>query len=332
MTPEELVRIWRELPSPREEALLEAREMGVGLWAAVDAQRRVHLLIQVPPGSEAPPQTTHGLSMTVTVNRIPERVDASYLDLTCLSEAGVSTFAAVAAELCSTLGPISPPARLDAVADALVRWRWFWGMDSSALSPEDAVGLFGELWFLLRWIDVNAETVAGWTGADPSTHDFQWPAYSVEVKASAVGSVGNVSHTINGLLQLDEPSVGTLYLFSLHLQRDDLAANTLPVLVDRIRALLRLDPATLHVFLSAIADRGYSPAHAHHHERRYRVLAEELYRVDGDFPRLTASSFPDGLPAGVSNIRYSLAMSACSYWLTATRPEDASWRGHVQGS
>ncbi len=115
---------------------------------------------------------------------------------------------------------------------------------------------------------------------------------------------------------------GQLYLFSLQLSPDHLATTSLATLVDELLTYLDGNPEALDLAAERLAAAGWTPAHRDQHQRTYRVLAEELYEVSADFPRLTRSDFPDGLPQGVDNVSYTLALAACHPWRRATTASD----------
>lgn len=322
MTDDDLLSTWTQLPTPDTAGRLEATEAGdhSGVWVAVDHASVRHLLVLVPDGTQAPSVTTKGLTVTTSRHRIAGLADADYLDLTCLDEGTVDTFATVAAEIVQNVTDVAPGERSAAVAEVLAKWRWFWGVTADRLSEQDALGLFAELWFLDQWAGVSTDSIDAWTGSDHARHDFQWPAHSVEVKATGRRADGAVVHTIQHLDQLADPETGVLYLFSLRVVRDRLAANTLPGLVDWCSAQLRGASASRESFLRKVSVRGYSPTHRRLHASPYRILEEALYEVTAGFPRLTVTSFVDGLPTGVADVAYKLDMAACHPWLRAERP------------
>ena len=91
------------------------------------------------------------------------------------------------------------------------------------------VGLFGELWFLVQWAGPSAGSVQAWEASDGARHDFQWPQYSVEVKATSRS--GPIVHSIQISNSWRTLRTGDLYLYSLRVARDALAANTVTSLV-----------------------------------------------------------------------------------------------------
>jgi hypothetical protein len=234
----------------------------------------------------------------------------------------LATFTAVAADIAATAGELEPTRRVAAVLEALSRWQWFWGVDEGRLSEREALGLFGELWFLHRWTPCGEPEIAAWSASGGSRHDFQWPARSVEVKAARRRADGAVVHRIQSLDQLADPEQGRLFLFSLLVVGDELARNTLPDIVDLIADRLRDRPRARDEFARKLSERGFSPAHRHGYEAAYRVLSEDMYRVNGGFPRLTSDSFADPLPAGIGGVSYALDMAVCDAWRVATQPGD----------
>ncbi len=321
----DLRETWGSIASPPRGSLAGRRipdlRATLRVWAAIDSARTPHLLVQVPPDTgQLALERTRGLEVTVDEMRIGDEPAATYLALACLDENLTDTFAALCGDVADALDrdgddPI-------AIARTVIRrWRRFWQISGGRLSREECLGLFGELWFLERWIGLQ-RGVAFWTGPSGSRHDFQTPDWSVEVKASSRRSDGLVHHHVNGIDQLAEPESGELYLFSLQVANDELSANTLPDLVDRIRAALESEPDILDAFLDGLERRRYSPGDAHRYGYRWRILAEELYRVGTDFPRIVRDSFESGLPNGIGEISYYLNIAACDQWRIARGPDD----------
>lgn len=321
MTPEEFQRRWHDLPASSNSGQLEGVEVtgGSGIWIARDDAYRQHLLVRVPAGVVLDIEGTHGMSVAVIRHRVPAQPDASYIDLLCLDPAVSATFAAVAADIATETTDASPDSRRGLVISALNKWRWFWGVDPTKISANDAVGLFGELWFLLRWAGMSVASVQAWDGSNGARHDFQWPERSVEIKATSKS--GPVTHTVQHLEQLEDAETGELYLFSIRVARDLLAANTLHSLVNVAVAGLGGHPDTRAELMTKLGRRGYTPAGHDQSAVPYRVVEESLYRVGGQFPRLTRGSFRDGPPAGINRISYELDMSVCQPWLTDETPE-----------
>lgn len=294
------------------------------IYLAIDRDEVRHLLVAVP--ADSPPvreHSTRGLDVATQQLSVAGGGSQTYVTLACLQPEFYPTFNAVAGDVIAEVAQDPPNARR-AILRSLDRWRWFWSSEAAALAPDAALGLFAELWFLDRWLrPIVADTLRGWTGPFHARHDFQWPAFSIEVKATSTRRRGGVVHRIQNLDQLADPERGDLYLFSLHVVDDALAANTLPGLVQRLVSDLRDDAEGSRLFSERLDAVGYSTAHEEDYRRPFRVLAEALYRVDQSFPRLTADSFSGGLPAGLDHVSYSLNLAVCEKWRVASSPEDS---------
>jgi hypothetical protein len=330
VTLDELEATWAAMQPPHVPGGISGRR-AVGLSAdrpvylAVDSRARRHLLVQMP--DETPPITqreTRSLEVVTARFQVGTNPEALYVDLLCTDSAQHHTFSAIAQDLIRAVRQTPGPLR-DSILSALARWRAFWTVKAGGMSREDALGLFGELWFLRRWVGtVNTAAVQRWQATDSARHDFQWPSASVEVKAATTQSAGPPVHRIASLEQLAGPEQGQLYLFSLQVCDDALAANTLHSLVTSLTADLQADFQAIGEFNEKLAARSYSPVDLQAPARPLRILGERLYRVDGEFPRLTRSSFPPpGLPVGVAALEYLIDLAACDEWLVARQPGDA---------
>ena len=317
MNPQTLLESWSQLPTPTVVERLEASETSPGslVWAARDHIGGFHLLIQVPDDTLAPQSATKGLTVGVARHLIPEMGETQCIDLVCIEDAVLNVFAAVTAEVVDDLEAVPSEHRGEVVTETLTRWRWFWDVTTDGLSQREALGLFAELWFLDQWAGVTPGSLLAWGGDNNTRHDFQWPDRSVEVKATARRGDGAVVHMIQHLDQLSDPETGSLYLFSLRVARDQLAANTLAALVSRCSEQLRGSAPVRDAFLRMVSRRGYTPVDRSLRETSYRIVAEEIYEVTGNFPRLTPESFPYGVPAGVTDVSYKVDMSVCQPWL-----------------
>jgi hypothetical protein len=322
VTPDDYQQVWRRLALPASNSQLEAAETpsGSGIWVARDQQNRQHLLVRVPDDAKINLSETHGLGVAIARPRIPDEPDATYVDLACLDQGAAPTFAAVAADIAAGAVDAVPERRLAAITTALSKWRWFWGVDPTRLSATYAIGLFGELWFLIRWARPSVTSIEAWQGSDGSRHDFQWAERSVEVKTTSRS--GAIVHTIQQLEQLEDPEQGLLYLYSLRLARDSLAGNTLNSLVEIATSAVADQPQTRSDLQAKLGRRGYTPATRELAAIAYRVVEEALYVVGTGFPRLTRASFGGQLPHGIAAVSYQLDMAACHAWRIDTSAEN----------
>jgi hypothetical protein len=326
----ELESAWTAIEVPSETSALAGRrppadEGGAGVLIAVDHAGNRHLLVEASADAQPPStQAVKGLTVEVAELEIGERPPRSYFDVACSDPSLNQNFTSVAVEIIDRLGSDAGEPRL-VLERTFTRWRWFWGATGGSLSDTAAVGLFAELWFLERWLGpVDLTAIKSWTGPLRDRHDFKAAAASVEVKATRVRSDGSATHRITNLDQLDDPETGRLYLFSMRVTPDPIGGHSLARSIERLRAQLAGNPDALRILDERLGLAGCAPATGHLHDEPMRVTGEELFEVRDDFPRLTPSSFPQGPPAGVDDITYSLDLAACGKWRIAASANDSA--------
>jgi hypothetical protein len=294
-----------------------------GIWLGIDGFGQPHVLVAADATqNEVTLVNTRGLTATLTELAIEQESPSAYLDLLCDEPDLRGVFAIFAAHVIESAERAVEP--IAGARAALAQWRWFWAVDQAGLGPDQAAGLLGELWFLYRWVDTTS-ALGHWHGPEGDRHDFIWSDLSVEVKTIRSQSDKAPTHRITSLDQLDDPESGSLYLFSLQLATDPLAANTLPRLIELVEERIAGETELVARFHDLLSQAKYSPVHADRYSATYRVVSETLYRVQADFPRLTRSSFVNGLPPGVGDVDYTLDLAACATWLIAERPDEAGF-------
>ncbi|NOK01004.1 MULTISPECIES: PD-(D/E)XK motif protein [unclassified Myxococcus] len=195
--------------------------------------------------------------------------------------------------------------------ERLRRWQEFLERHGpEGLGAHAQRGLYGELWCLrhqaIRLIGAGC-AIPAWTGPDRSNQDFQFASCAVEVKTTASSPHHQVA--ISNIRQLDETHVPALLLLHVALEIRHDSGETLVGMVESLRDLLRPSGQPLSLFEEKLRSWGYLDVHAvRYGESAYVVRSHDFYRVMGSFPRLTEAEIPDG----VGDVRYSVALSACS--------------------
>jgi hypothetical protein len=213
-------------------------------------------------------------------------------------------------------GPLTP-----AVVDTILSdYRKFWSRPNSPLSDREAAGLFGEVWFLARWLHEDLENgLCAWIGSAGTLHDFVWSDVSVEVKTSLTGVPA--THRVGSLEQLQQQDGRQLLLFSLALRQDLGAGTYLEDLIDEMRRMLpdHLAP----YFMDQVAGRGFRPDDQNNRRFRYVLVDgwEHLYEVRDGFPRLIGESLVGGRrPDGVGSVKYEICLGGFDSFRSPLRP------------
>lgn len=181
-------------------------------------------------------------------------------------------------------------------------------MALGVLSRENQLGLWGELWTIR---DVVGPAIGfngamrAWRGPFGADQDFQLPSAALEVKTSN-------AHVFEHLMiaserQLDVPQDMSLALIALSIDARPGHGDTLPEMVQSIRSLAA-DTGCLQILEERLGLVGYQDADQDSYlDIGYAIRSRLQFRVRSGFPRVT----PGDLSSGVSNVRYSIAVTAC---------------------
>ena len=187
------------------------------------------------------------------------------------------------------------------------RWHYLLrGGVSGELSIEEQRGLVAELAFLRSVVEVKGPEfgLEGWKGPEGASKDFEFPSACVEVKARRAAAKPYVAISSEDQLA-DVPGA------RLFLNVTDVASTveggglTLHDQVKIVSSLLLPSPIALARFEDLLMCVGYDATHGYD-DRRWIIGEDRVFEVSDGFPRL-----PTPLPAGVANVRYSIALSAC---------------------
>lgn len=319
-------QIWKKLggnPSgERIVARLPHPEISDSFYCGLDSSGSRHYLFQLEENDETyANKQIRGLEVVTRELQIRGKDLVTYLDVECLDKAAFDIFDIIGQDIINHLidRRLSPARIIDLV---ISKWRRFWATSpQQLLSVEAQIGLFAELWFFSRWLfpSMGGESILAWRGPFGSRHDYEWPDKSVEVKASR-SSRGKVFQ-ISSLTQLEHPENGALYFFGLVLREEGGAISNLPELIEECRSILQSTGKELDHFDGALAQSGYSPAHATEYANlRLRVWHELFYSVQDEFPRIIPSKFSNKDLVGIEALNYSINLDAFSKFLITDSP------------
>jgi hypothetical protein len=198
-----------------------------------------------------------------------------------------------------------------ALLDRIQVWQNFFRLSRGYLGPDARAGLVGELHVLRSMIlpAIGAErALAAWVGPTKTQQDFHCSRAAVEVKTTRGEMPGRIR--VSSARQLDPVSSGRLLLVVVYLSVTADGGTTLPELVSEVRAQLASHgDATLMRFDDLLVRQGYLDIHESvYAAEHYSIRHVNGYDVLDEFPTVREAS----LPTGVSDLQYSLDLSACA--------------------
>ena len=315
--PTKIESLWTDLESDTTSALgLLYRRYAVGVKPDVFAGIRrtptatLRLLaVSLPAPVVAEPLTLHDLILSIEPDTA--RPGRQLVLLTLTNPTHTDLFAVVCEDLITQIADEteSNPV-LNALLNRLEQWTaLFETLAPDGLSAEKRQGLYGELWFLNKWLNTGADPthcLTAWTGPGGSIHDFQLPDRAVELKTTS--AVNPQAIQISNERQLDDTGLTSLWLWLLTLDVRPAGGESLNDVVERLMNQLRALPGLQNQFRLKLYQVGYQPIHhALYDAPTYTVRQEQVYHVVAGFPRLRLAD----LPTGVSAVRYAAALAAC---------------------
>lgn len=200
----------------------------------------------------------------------------------------------------------------EAVAVSVARtWRWHHLLrgGSGRLGIEQQKGLLAELLTLRDLVSPRIGLLGAlqaWVGPIGGVHDFRLPHASIECKAVRGSSEPFVA--ISSEHQLDSPASGPLYLRIVELQQSEQgtreAITLSSIIADLIAQSASLGQPLLDLFGARLEAAGIRPEDTYVDDH-WSLRSVLTAHVCDQFPRIA----PRSLPAGISGVRYALAMA-----------------------
>jgi len=181
-------------------------------------------------------------------------------------------------------------------------WQEFMRKTSRRLSPEEEIGLAGELNFLAILLDAGVpatSAIESWSGPVGGIQDFEIGTGAVEVK-STLSNKGFPAR-IGSLEQLDDSFRSPLFLVGI---RFSLAAggNNLGELARRLLERLSVTSGAAADFSDKLVSAGFPPTHFDRYTRRFTPVSVRMLEVKEGFPRFTVG----GVAEAVRKVLYEL--------------------------
>ena len=175
------------------------------------------------------------------------------------------------------------------------------------VSREVLQGLFGELYFMKKYmLDRYGASVAvqSWSGPDSKSKDYAVDTEWFEIKT--VGANTTTVH-ISSLAQLSSDYDGHLVVLKTEAMSDQFSngESSIGELFSYILSQIN-DEAIEGIFLSKLSSFGFDSSDESFMSK-FDVKSLTLYKVSGDFPRLTES---DINRAEICDVSYSLIVNS----------------------
>lgn len=180
---------------------------------------------------------------------------------------------------------------------------------SEGLLPEEQRGLFGELYFLRKFLQINNNyqfVLNTWIGTAGEVRDFQMNNWALEVKTTHGNNHQKVQ--ISSERQLDTTHLDKLFLYHLSLEKVQESGETLNQIIASINTILEVDAIALNRFKSKLYEAGYFDQHfALYDSVGYFIRQDTFYIVENEFPRIQENE----IRSGVGDVKYSIILSQC---------------------
>lgn len=189
----------------------------------------------------------------------------------------------------------------------------FTKIESEGLTPEQQRGLFGELYFLQKYLQNNDNyslVLDSWGGPAKEVRDFQMGNWALEVKTTHGNNHQKIQ--ISSERQLDNTYLDKLYLYHLSLEKVHENGETLNQLITSIKNILTVDTVALNRFKSKLYEAGYFEQHADlYNSVGYFIRQDKFYIVENEFPRILEKE----IRSGVGDVKYSIIISQCEAFI-----------------
>lgn len=242
----------------------------------------------------------------------PNEADKNILIFKLLNFEHKDIFAVLCEDLIASISEETNEKRIiREVLNRFEKWKsLFTKIGLQGLIPEEQRGLFGELYFLRKFLQTTNNflpIVNTWTGTEKQIRDFQSGSWAVEVKTTHGNNHQKVQ--ISSERQLDTSNLEDLFLYHISLEQQQNSGETLNEIVDSVIDVLRAEIIALNKFKSKIYEVGYFDLQRHLYENiGYHIRQDEFYKVEKDFPRIEEND----LRVGVGDVKYSIILSQCS--------------------
>lgn len=225
-----------------------------------------------------------------------------------------SVFLVIAGDIASSLyGCTSDEEALLTFVQKVNQWKSVFNKKYEAiLSPEQQLGLYGELFFMKSLIEEGFDPIYvldSWKGAIKEDKDFQFMYVAIEIKSSAKT---DKLVKISNIRQLDSTGFDHLFLYYYCFVKSPDGECTLPAIVEELRKVFSTTSSP-EMFEEKLLCAGYFDKDADYYKTNYTHTNENCYAVINNFPRIT----PVNVMENVLNAEYLIDLNASSGYIVS---------------
>lgn len=312
-------QIWEELENDRSfsHGLLLRRYSGAvmpDVFIALKSPKKIRCIAASVNNSVSINISSFSNLRDISVELMPDesKPEKNILLLKLLSIQHKDIFSVLCEDLMTSISLLTNETQL--VKELLNRFeKWKSLFDRAAaqgLSSEEQRGLYGELFFLRKFLQKNLDFISvinPWGGSEKQIRDFQFGNWSVEVKTTHGNNHQKVY--ISSERQLDTTNLENLFLYHLSLEVRQHSGETLNDIIQSVSDLLSADFTSLNRFKNKLLEAGYFDQHRNLYEHAgYFIRQDVFYKVENNFPRIEEKDIRNG----VGDVKYSIVISQCS--------------------
>ena len=253
----------------------------------------------------------------INIELIPDEKtpDKNILLLKLLNNQHRNIFSVLCEDLITSISLVTSETQLvKELLNRFEKWKSLFNKASApGLLPEEQRGLFGELFFIRKFLKNNSDfinIINSWVGAEKQIRDFQSGTWSVEAKTT-FGNNHQKVH-ISSERQLDTSNLENLFLYHLSLEARQQSGETLNQVIDSVCEILCSDFTSFNRFKNKLLEAGYFDHHRHLYENTgYFIRQEKIYKVENEFPRIEEKDIRNG----IGDVKYSIVISQCTDYI-----------------
>ncbi|PWJ57384.1 putative PD-(D/E)XK family protein DUF4420 [Dyadobacter jejuensis] len=252
----------------------------------------------------------------IKIEEVPDVGDISrkFLVILLLNKQHKDIFSTLCEDLIFGISEVTTEENLvEKLLERLAKWQsLFEKIGKQGLSNEAQRGLYGEIYFLRFFLNSTLDKkycLKSWLGPERSVQDFQYSNWAVEVKTTH-GNNHQKIH-ISSERQLDDSITEKIFLYHLSLDLRLGNGESLNGLIDEVSELLSSHTIASGLFKLKLLESGYYETHKKlYAEMGYIIRQENIYRISGNFPRITESQ----ISRGIGDVSYSIILSESEDW------------------